>query len=36
MREWVYGEAPETELGDEEWAYFEERGIERVPGLAGS
>jgi predicted unusual protein kinase regulating ubiquinone biosynthesis (AarF/ABC1/UbiB family) len=35
MREWVYGDPPETELGEQEWAYFEERGIERVPGLAG-
>jgi predicted unusual protein kinase regulating ubiquinone biosynthesis (AarF/ABC1/UbiB family) len=34
MREWVYAGPPETELGEQEWAYFEERGIERVPGLA--
>ena len=33
VREWVYGEAPETELGQLEWDYFESRGIERVPGL---
>ena len=35
MREWVYGDAPETELGVAEWAYFESRGTERVPGYAG-
>jgi predicted unusual protein kinase regulating ubiquinone biosynthesis (AarF/ABC1/UbiB family) len=34
MREWVYGDAPETRLGEQEWAYFEERGVQRVPGLA--
>jgi len=34
MREWVYADEPETELGKAEWAYFEERGVERVPGLA--
>ena len=33
MREWVYGDPPETELGEQEWAYFESRGVERVPGL---
>jgi predicted unusual protein kinase regulating ubiquinone biosynthesis (AarF/ABC1/UbiB family) len=35
MREWVYGDPPSTELGEAEWAYFEERGIQRVPGYAG-
>ncbi len=35
MREWVYGDPPETELGEQEWAYFESRGVERVPGLPG-
>jgi predicted unusual protein kinase regulating ubiquinone biosynthesis (AarF/ABC1/UbiB family) len=35
MREWVYADAPETELGELEWAYFAERGVERVPGIAG-
>jgi predicted unusual protein kinase regulating ubiquinone biosynthesis (AarF/ABC1/UbiB family) len=35
MREWVYGDPPCTELGEAEWAYFEERGIVRVPGYAG-
>jgi predicted unusual protein kinase regulating ubiquinone biosynthesis (AarF/ABC1/UbiB family) len=33
-REWVYGDPPATELGELEWAYFEERGERRVPGLA--
>ncbi len=34
MREWVYADAPETELGEQEWEYFETRGIKRVPGIA--
>lgn len=34
MREWVYADPPATELGKEEWAYFEERGIFQVPGIA--
>jgi predicted unusual protein kinase regulating ubiquinone biosynthesis (AarF/ABC1/UbiB family) len=34
MREWVYGEAPATVLGEQEWEYFEGRGVVRVPGLA--
>jgi predicted unusual protein kinase regulating ubiquinone biosynthesis (AarF/ABC1/UbiB family) len=33
VREWVYADPPETELGEQEWAYFEERGVVRVPGL---
>jgi predicted unusual protein kinase regulating ubiquinone biosynthesis (AarF/ABC1/UbiB family) len=33
-REWIYGDPPSTELGELEWAYFEERGERRVPGLA--
>jgi predicted unusual protein kinase regulating ubiquinone biosynthesis (AarF/ABC1/UbiB family) len=33
MREWVYGDEPETELGRAEWEYFEERGVPRTPGL---
>jgi predicted unusual protein kinase regulating ubiquinone biosynthesis (AarF/ABC1/UbiB family) len=33
-REWVYGDAPTGELGELEWAYFEERGERRVPGIA--
>ena len=35
MREWVYADPPATELGEQEWAYFEERGVKRVPGYAG-
>ena len=31
MREWVYADPPATELGEQEWAYFEERGVKRVP-----
>ena len=34
FREWVYSDPPETELGREEWEYFEERGLKRAPGLA--
>jgi predicted unusual protein kinase regulating ubiquinone biosynthesis (AarF/ABC1/UbiB family) len=34
LREWVYADAPATELGREEWEYFEERGLEQTPGLA--
>jgi predicted unusual protein kinase regulating ubiquinone biosynthesis (AarF/ABC1/UbiB family) len=34
MREWVYADEPETELGRQEWAYFESRGVKRVPGIA--
>ncbi len=37
MREWIYADEPETELGRQEWEYFETRGIKRVPGIrAGS
>lgn len=36
MREWVYAEAPATELGEQEWAYFEGRGLTRTPGLASN
>jgi predicted unusual protein kinase regulating ubiquinone biosynthesis (AarF/ABC1/UbiB family) len=36
MREWVYADEPATELGDQEWAYFEDRGLIRTPGLAES
>jgi predicted unusual protein kinase regulating ubiquinone biosynthesis (AarF/ABC1/UbiB family) len=35
-REWIYGDPPATELGELEWAYFEERGERRIPGLARS
>ncbi len=34
FREWVYADQPATELGQEEWDYFEERGVKRTPGLA--
>ena len=33
MREWIYGDAPETELGRQEWEYFETRGVKQVPLL---
>jgi predicted unusual protein kinase regulating ubiquinone biosynthesis (AarF/ABC1/UbiB family) len=33
FREWVYAEPPETELGEQEWDYFEGRGVARTPGL---
>ena len=33
MREWVYADKPSTELGREEWEYFESRGIMQVPGI---
>ena len=36
MREWVYADEPETELGRQKWEYFESRGVKRVPGLAAS
>ena len=36
MREWVYGDPPATELGEQEWEYFEGRGVRRTPGLAGT
>ncbi|MFM8889071.1 MAG: AarF/UbiB family protein, partial [Solirubrobacterales bacterium] len=35
VREWVYGEEPQTELGRIEWEHFAAMGVERVPGLAG-
>ena len=34
VREWVYADEPSTELGRQEWEYFTERGVARVPGLA--
>lgn len=30
-REWWFAEKPSTPLGEEEWAYFEERGHSRAP-----
>ncbi len=35
MREWVYADAPATPLGEQEWEYFESRGVVRTPGIAG-
>jgi hypothetical protein len=35
MREWVYAEEPATDLGVEEWEYFDSRGQRRVPGYSG-
>jgi predicted unusual protein kinase regulating ubiquinone biosynthesis (AarF/ABC1/UbiB family) len=34
IREWIYADPPSTELGEQEWAYFEGRGERRVPGIA--
>jgi predicted unusual protein kinase regulating ubiquinone biosynthesis (AarF/ABC1/UbiB family) len=31
MREWVYADPPATELGEQEWEYFEGRGIVQTP-----
>jgi predicted unusual protein kinase regulating ubiquinone biosynthesis (AarF/ABC1/UbiB family) len=31
MREWIYADPPATELGEEEWAYFEDRGMTQTP-----
>ena len=31
MREWVYADPPATELGEQEWEYFEGRGREARP-----
>jgi predicted unusual protein kinase regulating ubiquinone biosynthesis (AarF/ABC1/UbiB family) len=33
-REWVYADPPATDLGEQEWEYFEGRGLKRTPGLA--
>jgi len=30
-REWIYADPPATELGEQEWEYFEERGVPRIP-----
>jgi hypothetical protein len=34
-REWTYGEEPETELGRQEWSYFESRGEKRRVKFTG-
>ena len=31
MREWVYADPPATELGEQEWEYFEGRGVMQTP-----
>jgi hypothetical protein len=31
MREWIYADPPSTELGEAEWAYFEDRGVMQTP-----
>src|SRR3954452_6887180 len=31
MREWIYADAPATPLGEEEWEYFEGRGVTQTP-----
>ncbi|HYX78522.1 MAG TPA: AarF/ABC1/UbiB kinase family protein, partial [Solirubrobacterales bacterium] len=34
IREWIYADPPSTELGEQEWTYFAERGERRLPGIA--
>jgi len=36
MREWIYADPPATELGEQEWEYFEGRGVMQVPVLERS
>lgn len=31
MREWIYADPPATELGEQEWEYFEGRGVMQRP-----
>jgi predicted unusual protein kinase regulating ubiquinone biosynthesis (AarF/ABC1/UbiB family) len=31
MREWIYADPPATELGEQEWEYFEGRGVIQTP-----
>jgi predicted unusual protein kinase regulating ubiquinone biosynthesis (AarF/ABC1/UbiB family) len=31
MREWIYADPPATELGEQEWEYFEGRGVVQMP-----
>jgi len=31
MREWIYADPPATALGEQEWEYFEERGVLQTP-----
>jgi predicted unusual protein kinase regulating ubiquinone biosynthesis (AarF/ABC1/UbiB family) len=30
-REWIYADPPSTELGEQEWEYFEGRGVSQIP-----
>ncbi len=30
-REWIYADPPATELGEQEWEYFEGRGVKQTP-----
>jgi predicted unusual protein kinase regulating ubiquinone biosynthesis (AarF/ABC1/UbiB family) len=30
-REWIYADPPATELGEQEWEYFEGRGVTQIP-----
>jgi predicted unusual protein kinase regulating ubiquinone biosynthesis (AarF/ABC1/UbiB family) len=32
-REWIYADPAATELGEQEWQYFEGRGVMQAPGL---
>jgi predicted unusual protein kinase regulating ubiquinone biosynthesis (AarF/ABC1/UbiB family) len=34
FREWVYADPPATELGEQEWRFFEDAGLKRAPALA--
>jgi predicted unusual protein kinase regulating ubiquinone biosynthesis (AarF/ABC1/UbiB family) len=34
FREWVYADPPATELGEQEWRFFEDSGLKRAPALA--
>jgi predicted unusual protein kinase regulating ubiquinone biosynthesis (AarF/ABC1/UbiB family) len=36
MREWIYAEPPATELGEQEWEYFEGRGVTQMPVIERS
>jgi predicted unusual protein kinase regulating ubiquinone biosynthesis (AarF/ABC1/UbiB family) len=36
MREWIYADPPATELGEEEWEYFEGRGMTQIPVIEKS
>ncbi|MGH2975860.1 MAG: ABC1 kinase family protein [Solirubrobacterales bacterium] len=36
MREWIYADPPSTELGEQEWEYFEGRGVTQMPVIERS